>query len=635
VSLLKNLQSPAELKNLSVKELEGLAGEIREKIIDTVSTTGGHLASSLGVVELTIALHKVLNTPADKIVWDVGHQAYAHKLLTGRLDRFDTLRQLGGISGFPKREESPYDAFDVGHSSTSISAALGMAAACDCRQGNEKFVAVIGDGSLTGGMAFEAINHAGDQKKNLIVILNDNEMSISSNVGAISSLINRKMTSELVVRLKKEAENFLSHVPRIGKDLLKVARKAEESLKGFFTPGMLFEAFGFDYVGPLNGHRLETLIPALENVAHLEGPILVHVVTRKGKGYEPAEKNPSLFHGVGPFDKATGEVRASKGGPASYTGVFGSTLTALAEKNDRIVAITAAMLEGTGLKEFSKRFPSRFFDVGIAEQHAVTFAAGLACEGMRPVVALYSTFLQRAYDNVVHDVALQRLPVTFAIDRGGLVGADGPTHHGVFDYSFLRHIPNMVVVSPRDEIELQRAILTGTVHEGPLAYRYPRGKALGLTLPDTIEPLPIGKGEKLCDGSDAVIFALGVVCQEALVAADILAGEGLSVAVVDPRFLKPLDRELLVAEAKRTGVVVTVEENVRQGGFGSAVLEMLSDQGVSVPVLRIGLPDRFVEQGTQQQLYARYGLDAEGIAASVRNFIGRDTSITSSDASNE
>jgi 1-deoxy-D-xylulose-5-phosphate synthase len=635
VSLLKNLQSPAELKNLSVKELEVLAGEIREKIIDTVSTTGGHLASSLGVVELTIALHKVLNTPADKIIWDVGHQAYAHKLLTGRLDRFDTLRQLGGISGFPKREESPYDAFDVGHSSTSISAALGMAAACDCRQGNEKFVAVIGDGSLTGGMAFEAINHAGDQKKNLIVILNDNEMSISSNVGAISSLINRKMTSELVVRLKKEAENFLSHVPRIGKDLLKVARKAEESLKGFFTPGMLFEAFGFDYVGPLNGHRLETLIPALENVAHLEGPILVHVVTRKGKGYEPAEKNPSLFHGVGPFDKATGEVRASKGGPASYTGVFGSTLTALAEKDDRIVAITAAMLEGTGLKEFSKRFPSRFFDVGIAEQHAVTFAAGLACQGMRPVVALYSTFLQRAYDNVVHDVALQRLPVTFAIDRGGLVGADGPTHHGVFDYSFLRHIPNMVVVSPRDEIELQRAILTGTVHDGPLAYRYPRGKALGLTLPDTIETLPIGKGEKLCDGSDAVIFALGVVCQEALVAADILAGEGLSVAVVDPRFLKPLDRELLIAEAKRTGIVVTVEENVRQGGFGSAVLEMLSDEGVAVRVLRIGLPDRFVEQGTQQQLYARYGLDAEGIAASVRNFIGRETSVTTSDASNE
>lgn len=634
MSLLKNLQSPAELKKLSVKELEVLAGEIREKIIDTVSQTGGHLASSLGVVELTIALHRVLNTPSDKIVWDVGHQAYAHKLLTGRLDRFDTLRQLGGISGFPKREESPYDAFDVGHSSTSISAALGMAAACDCRGGGEKFVAVIGDGSLTGGMAFEAINHAGDQKKNLIVILNDNEMSISSNVGAISSLINRKMTSELVVRLKKEAENFLSHVPRIGKDLLKVARKAEESLKGFFTPGMLFEAFGFDYVGPLNGHRLETLIPALENVAHLEGPILVHVVTRKGKGYEPAEKNPSLFHGVGPFDKATGEVRASKGGPASYTGIFGSTLAALAQKDERIVAITAAMLEGTGLKEFSQRFPARFFDVGIAEQHAVTFAAGLACQGMRPVVALYSTFLQRAYDNVLHDVALQRLPVTLAIDRGGLVGADGPTHHGVFDYSFLRHIPNMVVVSPRDEIELQRAILTGTVHDGPLAYRYPRGKALGLTLPETIDVLPIGKGEKLRDGSDAVIFALGVVCQEALVASDMLAGEGLSVAVVDPRFLKPLDRELLIAEAKRTGLVVTVEENVRQGGFGSAVLEMLADEGVSVRVLRIGLPDRFVEQGTQQQLYARYGLDAEGIAASVRNFMnveGTPSTVMASD----
>lgn len=631
--MLKKLRTPDELKSFSVKQLEVLAGEIREKIIDTVSRTGGHLASSLGVVELTIALHRVLNTPADKIVWDVGHQAYAHKLLTGRLEQFDTLRQLGGISGFPKRDESPYDAFDVGHSSTSISAALGMAAARDCHGSQEKVVAVIGDGSLTGGMAFEALNQAGDQQKNLIVVLNDNEMSISPNVGALSSLINRKMTSELVVRIKKEAENFLSHVPRIGKDLLKVARKAEDSLKGFFTPGMLFEAFGFDYVGPLNGHRLETLIPALENVANLEGPVLVHVVTRKGKGFEPAERNPSLFHGVGPFDKATGEVRGGKGGPASFTGVFGKTLTAMAEKDERIVAITAAMLEGTGLKEFSQRFPQRFFDVGIAEQHAVTFAAGLACQGMRPVVALYSTFLQRAYDNVVHDVALQRLPVTFAIDRAGLVGADGPTHHGVFDFSFLRHIPNMVVMAPRDEIELQRAMLTATLHDGPVAYRYPRGQAFGLPLPDAIEPFAVGRGEKLRDGNDAVIFALGTVCREALLAADMLAGEGLSVGVVDPRFLKPLDKELLVAEARRTGVVVTVEENVRQGGFGSAVLEMLGDEGIAARVLRIGLPDRFVEQGTQPQLHARYGLDAEGIAAGVRNFIHGQTTNPQSQAS--
>ncbi len=631
--MLKKLRTPDELKSFSVKQLEVLAGEIREKIIDTVSRTGGHLASSLGVVELTIALHRVLNTPADKIVWDVGHQAYAHKLLTGRLEQFDTLRQLGGISGFPKRDESPYDAFDVGHSSTSISAALGMAAARDCHGSQEKVVAVIGDGSLTGGMAFEALNQAGDQQKNLIVVLNDNEMSISPNVGALSSLINRKMTSELVVRIKKEAENFLSHVPRIGKDLLKVARKAEDSLKGFFTPGMLFEAFGFDYVGPLNGHRLETLIPALENVANLEGPVLVHVVTRKGKGFEPAERNPSLFHGVGPFDKATGEVRGGKGGPASFTGVFGKTLTAMAEKDERIVAITAAMLEGTGLKEFSQRFPQRFFDVGIAEQHAVTFAAGLACQGMRPVVALYSTFLQRAYDNVVHDVALQRLPVTFAIDRAGLVGADGPTHHGVFDFSFLRHIPNVVVMAPRDEIELQRAMLTATLHDGPVAYRYPRGQAFGLPLPDAIEPFAVGRGEKLRDGNDAVIFALGTVCREALLAADMLAGEGLSVGVVDPRFLKPLDKELLVAEARRTGVVVTVEENVRQGGFGSAVLEMLGDEGIAARVLRIGLPDRFVEQGTQPQLHARYGLDAEGIAAGVRNFIHRQTTNPQSRAS--
>ncbi len=633
MSILQHLQSPAELKDLSYAELDQLAGELREKIIATVSANGGHLASSLGVVELTLALHRVLNSPEDKIVWDVGHQAYAHKLLTGRFDSFHTLRQFGGISGFPKRQESPHDAFDVGHSSTSISAALGMAAARDCQGKQQKMVAVIGDGSLTGGLAFEGLNQAGHLKKNLIVVLNDNEMSISHNVGAISSLINRKLTSELAVRLKKEAENFLNSVPRFGKDLLKVARRAEEALKGFFTPGMLFEALGFDYVGPLNGHRLDQLIESFENVANLKGPVLVHVVSRKGRGYPPAEQNPSLFHGIGPFDRETGRPRASKGGAASYTGVFGKTLVELAERDERIIAITAAMLEGTGLKDFSQRFPERFFDVGIAEQHAVTFAAGLACQGLRPTVALYSTFLQRAYDNVVHDVALQKLPVTFAIDRAGLVGADGPTHHGVFDFSFLRHIPNLTIMAPRDELELQRAMVTASTVDGPFAYRYPRGQALGLPLGDLPAAADIGRGEKLREGTDGVIFALGVVCRDALQAAAVLEKEGLSLAVVDARFLAPLDRQLISEEARRTGLVFTVEENVLAGGFGSAVLELLAEEQLTPRVLRLGLPDRFVEQGTQQELRALCGIDGPGIAEQIRHFCGMEEGRPAADPS--
>ena len=471
MSILKTLASPAELKHLSPAELTRLAGEIRDEIIATVSENGGHLASSLGVVELTIALHRVLSAPEDKILWDVGHQAYAHKLLTGRLERFSTLRQLEGISGFPKRQESVYDCFDVGHASTSISAALGMAAARDILGGNEKIVAVIGDGSLTGGLAFEGLNQAGHLKKDLIIVLNDNEMSISPNVGAVSSFLNRKMTSETFVRIRKETKKILSNIPGVGKDLLHLVRKAEESLKGFLTPGMLFEAFGFQYIGPLDGHRIDVLIETLNNVSRLKGPILVHVLTRKGKGYPPAETNPSLFHGVGPFDRATGEVKEAKGEPSSYTSVFGKTLIEMAEKDKRIVAITAAMVEGTGLKEFSRLFPERFYDVGIAEQHAVTFSAGLATQGLRPIVAIYSTFLQRAYDSVVHDVCLQNLPVTFVLDRGGLVGSDGPTHQGIFDLSYLRHIPNLTVMVPRNEIELQRAMVTAKDHPGPFAYR--------------------------------------------------------------------------------------------------------------------------------------------------------------------
>lgn len=617
--LLPNLHSPEELRALSHPELETLAEELRQEIIQTVSRTGGHLASSLGVVELTLALQRIFPTPENKILWDVGHQAYAHKLLTGRLKDFGTLRQLDGLSGFPKRSESEHDCFDVGHSSTSISAALGMAAARDAQGGAEKIVAVIGDGSLTAGLAFEGLNHAGHLKKDLIVILNDNEMSISPNVGALSSFLSRKMTSDFFIRFKRETESFLTGLPRFGKDLLNLARRAEDSLKGFLTPGMLFEGFGFNYVGPINGHRLEELLETLDNVSRLRGPVLVHVLTRKGKGFLPAERDPALFHGVGPFNPVTGEVAAAKAGPASYTAVFGQTLMDLAKVDERVVAITAAMPEGTGLTPFAEAFPDRFYDVGIAEQHAVTFAAGLACHGLRPTVAIYSTFLQRAYDNVLHDVCLQDVPVSFALDRGGLVGADGPTHHGVFDFAYLRHLPNLVLMAPRDENQLRRAMVTALQHEGPIAYRYPRGNGLGLDLTENLpEPLPIGTGERLREGDDGVIIAVGAAVEQALEAAELLAQDGLKLAVVDPRFVKPLDRKLLTAEAQRTGLVVTVEDHVLQGGFGSAVLELLADVGLAPTVLRLGLPDAFIEQGSQPELRSRYGLDAEGIAGSVR-----------------
>ena len=611
----------ASLKEMSVTELPELAEELREVIVKTVAETGGHLASSLGIIELTIALHRVFNSPEDKIVWDVGHQAYAHKLLTGRYDRFHTLRQLDGISGFPKRAESPHDCFDVGHSSTSISSALGMATARDANDGKERVVAVIGDGSLTAGLAFEALNHAGHLKKDLLVILNDNEMSISPNVGALASFFSRQLTSDFFVRLKRETEHFLDSVPKIGKDLRRLAKKAEEAVKGFLTPGMLFEAFDFDYVGPIDGHKLEELIQTLENITHMDGPVLMHVVTRKGKGYLPAEENPPLFHGVGPFDADTGKVKKSSGNP-SYTAIIGETLADLAEKDERIVAITAAMLEGTGLKPFALKFPERFFDVGIAEQHGVTFAAGMASRGLKPHVAIYSTFLQRAYDSVVHDVCLQNLPVTFCLDRGGLVGADGPTHHGVFDYSYLRHVPNLTMMVPRDENYLRHAMVTALGHGGPFAYRYPRGSATGVTY-EGPKALPVGKGEKLRDGDDGVIFAIGVQVAEALRAAEELSNDGLELAVVDPVFLKPLDNDLLTAEANRAGRVFTVEENALRGGFGSAVLEMFCDEGVHVPVWRIGLPDKYIEQGSQTELRARYGIDAAGIASTIKDAVSQ------------
>ncbi len=621
-TLLSQIKSPAELKKLAKHQLGTVAEELREQIITTVAANGGHLGSSLGVVELTIALHRIFDSPKDQIIWDVGHQAYAHKLLTGRQDQFETLRQLNGISGFPKRGESEYDAFGVGHSSTSISAALGMAAGRDIVEADSKVVAVIGDGSLTAGMAFEGLNHAGHLKQKMVVILNDNEMSISPNVGALSSFMSRKMTSKSFIRFKKETENILSYVPGFGRDLVNLAKRAEESLKSFMTPGMLFEGFGFDYFGPIDGHNIEELTQTLRNVSQIKGPVLLHVLTQKGKGYEPAERNPPKFHGIGAFNTESGEVKGGKPGSAvSYTKVFGETLIDLAREDDRIVAITAAMAEGTGLNPFSELFPTRFFDVGIAEQHAVTFAAGLACQGQRPIVTVYSTFMQRAYDQVLHDVCLQNLPVTFALDRGGLVGADGPTHHGVFDLSFLRHIPNLIFAVPRNEVELQRLMKTASLSESPFAYRYRRGNGFGLPLLDDIEPLEIGQGELLREGDDGLVIAVGIMVGEALLAADQLAEQGVNISVIDARYIKPLDSELIISQGEKVPFVVTAEENALQGGFGTSVLELLSDTGLTLPVLRIGIPDHFVGQGTQAELRTQLGLDAEGIMNTVRKAV--------------
>lgn len=622
--MLENLTSPAELKDFSVAELQELAEQLRTKIIATTAKNGGHLASSLGVIELTLALHYVFNSPVDKIIWDVGHQAYAHKLLTGRLARFDTLRQLNGISGFPKRDESPHDCFDVGHSSTSISAALGMAAARDSRGLNNKVVAVIGDGSLTAGMAYEALNHAGEMDRDMIIILNDNEMSISPNVGALSSFLSRKMTSRFFVRFKKETEIFLNSVPRFGKDLIQLARRTEDSFKAFVTPGMLFEAFGIEYVGPIDGHNIAELIETLDNVAQLQGPTLIHVITKKGKGFKPAEDNPSLFHGVGPFDPVTGIVESPKVPTTSYTSLFGDYLCQLAQNDERIAAITAAMSSGTGLLPFAEKFPHRFYDVGIAEQHAVTLAAGMACEGLRPVVTIYSTFLQRAYDNVLHDVCLQNLPVTFALDRGGLVGADGPTHHGVFDLSYLRHMPNLCVVVPRNGHELKRAMLSATASTGPFVYRYPRGNVDATTDNAVVEPLEIGASEQLRYGSQATLIAIGTCVQAALDAAEILAQWDIDVSVIDARFLKPLDTDSIINAVKQTHNIVTIEENVLAGGFGSAVLELLEQNNLYPRILRLGLPDQFLQQGTQEQLRKIYGLDADSIARKLQAFLGHD-----------
>ncbi|HJV65742.1 MAG TPA: 1-deoxy-D-xylulose-5-phosphate synthase, partial [Geomonas sp.] len=617
-SILEGITDPRQLKKLSLRELDQLAAELRERIIDTCASNGGHLAPSLGVVELTIALHRVFDSPLDKIVWDVGHQAYAHKLLTGRNEVFGTLRTLGGISGFPKRVESKHDCFDVGHSSTSISAALGCAVGRDLKGARNKVLAVIGDGSMTGGIAYEALNHAGELNKDLVVILNDNEMSISPNVGAMSTLLSRTITSEFVHKAKKDLEAFLEGVPMFGRSALKVAKRAEESLKGLFTPGMLFEAFGFEYIGPIDGHDIPLLLKTLENVKRFDDAVLIHVITKKGKGYPAAEANPSLFHGVGPFEKATGKVLKGKGGAASYTGIFGETVKKLARDNDKVVAVTAAMPDGTGLSPFAKEFPNRFFDVGIAEQHAVTFAAGLAAEGFRPVVALYSSFLQRGFDQLCHDVCLQELPVVFAIDRAGVVGNDGPTHHGVFDLSYLRQLPGLTVMAPKDENELQHMLYTAVNLDGPSAIRYPRGNGFGVPIDQIFKELPIGKGELVRKGKDGAILAIGTMVQAAVEAAEALAKEGVELAVMNARFVKPIDRDLVI-QLCSTGMLFTVEDNVVQGGFGTAVLEVLEEEGIiGVKVVRLGYPDSYVEQGEQAELKAAYGLDVPGIVNSIK-----------------
>ncbi len=621
--LLEQIDSPADLRKMAIADLPALAQELREEIIRTVSRTGGHLASSLGVVELTLAVHYVFNTPHDRLIWDVGHQTYAHKLLTGRQRGFHTLRQFGGICGFPRREESPYDCFGTGHSSTSISAALGMAQARGIRRESHKVIAVIGDGSMTAGLAFEGLNQAGATAKDLIVVLNDNELSISPNVGALSAYLNRLMTGQLATRIRDGMKNFLRRLPQ-GDSALKVAKYAEESVKGLLLPGLLFEELGFKYVGPLPGHKVDALIETFRNVEKLGGPILVHVITTKGKGYAPAEKDPVTFHGVNPFNPETGEVIPNGRGGVSYTKVFGRAMTKLGRENPRVVGITAAMPHGTGLDSFAREFPARFFDVGIAEQHGITFAAGLAAEGFVPVVAIYSTFMQRAYDQVLHDVCLQKLHVVLAMDRGGIVGSDGATHHGLFDFSYLRHIPQLVVMAPKDENELQHMLKTAVYCDQPVSLRYPRGNGWGHSLDDDMKELPIGKGELLKEGRDILILAIGVTVLPALEAAVKLQKRGIRASVVNARFVKPLDSNLICSLASWTKRVLTVEENALQGGFGSAVLELLEEKRLSnVKVRRIGIPDVFVEHGTQQELRRKYGLDAEGIFQAAVNLFAK------------
>ena len=617
-ALLNRIEKPEDVKALTVRELEQLASELRHFIIDTVSQNGGHLAPNLGTVELTLALYSVFSFPGDKLVWDVGHQAYTHKILTGRRDAFKTLRKKGGITGFPNRSESVYDAFGVGHASTSISAALGMALARDARGEKNQVIAVIGDGALTGGESFEALNNAGDLGTKLIVILNDNEMSIDANVGAMSEYLSRIRIAPQYARAKRDMGSLLMSIPHIGDKVYKTASHLKDGVRSVLVPGSLFEEMGFHYIGPIDGHNIGLLEEVLASAKEMEGPVLIHIHTVKGKGYKPAEQAPDKFHGVGCFDPSTGKSAKKAGCAPSCTSVFSKALIDLAKDRPDILAITAAMPSGTGLKAFGQAYPKRFFDVGIAEEHAMTLAAGMAAAGMHPIIALYSTFAQRAYDQLSHDVCLQNLPVTLCLDRAGLVGEDGPTHHGVFDLSYLRQMPNMCVMAPKDEEELRHILATAIAIEGPAAVRYPRGAGLGVPLTDSLETLPVGKAEVLQEEGNIAFLAVGTMVEKAKEAAAILKEEGIEAAVVNMRFIKPLDTELLGEMARTKRLLITAEENVLAGGFGSAVAEYLADHGIEVPLLRFGIPDRFIEQGTRRELLSLIGLQPDEMAERIR-----------------
>ncbi|NQZ95911.1 MAG: 1-deoxy-D-xylulose-5-phosphate synthase [Myxococcales bacterium] len=621
--LLDHIDSPEDLRELPREKVQDVVDELRTEIVERVSRTGGHLASSLGALELLTCIHYVFETPRDRLVLDVGHQGYPHKMLTGRRREFDRIGQTGGIAKFLRRSESDYDHFGAGHAGTSISSALGMARALEHTGRGGCAIALIGDGSMTAGMAFEALNHAGHLKQsNLVVVLNDNEMSISPNVGALSSYLSAKFSKPLVRRMKGLAKDFLSSMPG---DMLHWAQKAEESVKVFFSPGLLFEALNFRYVGPIQGHRVEVLLETFENVKEMlangDGPVLVHAITEKGFGYEPAQNDPFTYHGVGKFDVASGHFAPTKPGPPKYQNVFADTLIRLAREDERIIGITAAMADGTGLDRFAKVFPDRFYDVGIAEQHGVTFAAGLATEGMKPVAAIYSTFLQRAYDQVVHDVCIQNLDVTFALDRAGLVGADGTTHQGMFDLAYLRTLPNVVVMAPKDENELQHMLATAIEYPGPAALRFPRGNGVGVPLDPEIKALSLGESELLRQGDDIALIALGNRVHDTMDAASELASRGHSVAVLNARFVKPLDRDRIIALAKRCGAIVTVEEHSGMGGFGSAVLEALADARLAVPVRCLAIPDRIMEHGDPGKQRAEVGLDRDGIIAAATDLL--------------
>jgi 1-deoxy-D-xylulose-5-phosphate synthase len=620
--LLNNINSPSDIRKLNSGELKILCSEIREFLIDIISQVGGHFGGGLGTVELTVALHKVFNTPEDIIIWDTGHQAYPHKIVTGRRDLLHTIRQLNGLSGFLKRSESEYDAFGAGHASTSISAALGIAIARDLNKENYKVVAVIGDGAMTGGMAYEAMNNAGVEKADLIVVLNDNNMSIGPNVWQISNYFTEMISHPDYNKIKARIWDLTGRMDQLGDRVRKIATRLEGGIKAVITPGMLFEALGFRYFGPVNGHNVTQLIKLLEHVKNLKGPILIHALTQKGKGYKPAENHIRRLHASTPFDKVTGKEYKTDGAPPSYTKIFGDALVEIVKKNPKVIGITAAMPDGTGMDILQKAFPQNYFDVGIAEEHAVTSAAGMATKGIIPVVAVYSTFLQRSFDQIIHDVALQNLHVVFILDRGGLVGADGPTHHGSFDLSYLRIIPNMVVMAPKDEQELRNMVFTAIEYkDGPIALRYPRGNALGVKIKAGFEKIEIGKAEVLCTGEDVVILAVGSMVENSMKAATILSKEGIHPEVVNMRFIKPLDYRLLDKIVSTHRKIVTIEENTITGGFGSFVSEYFTDNNYKNDLLRLGLPDKFIEHGKQKELFQLLELDPAGIAGKVKLFL--------------